>query len=181
MVASDHFKELSDKTELTIVDRIVGEVFARRTVQEQIAKGFSPEAAGMSPAAFENLSESMKQEVINDWVLGIEVQADFGNNPLFKRREELSKEAAPSHWSIEWLQFHEKSESPNANNEEHSQCTPTLHGIKVTLHSDDFGDIQSSVVMPNCQSAGYIGLSTMEEAAKIIALGKLIALRGPHH
>jgi hypothetical protein len=52
-------------------------------------------------------------------------------------------------------------------------------GSEITLHTDDFGAVRSTVMLPNFQTLGFSGgLHLSEEIAQLICLSRLRRMRG---
>jgi len=91
ILCSDQFRGLSDAVRLTIADGLIGEVMAGRAKYERIHSGFDPTEYGMSQEEFDHLSPIQQTEIIEDWVIGIEVESDYAHNPIFTKVAELSE------------------------------------------------------------------------------------------
>lgn len=84
VLGSPEFRGLSDSVRLTIADGLIGEVMSTKAVQKRVAEGFEPTNCGFSQEEFDNLPEYQKTEVIENWLLEIEVEADLEHNPIFR-------------------------------------------------------------------------------------------------
>jgi hypothetical protein len=91
VLGSTEFRGLSDSVRLTIVDGLIGEVLSNRASKRRIGVGFDPTQCGYSSDEFEALSPAQQSEVITDWVDGIQIEADYEHNPIFKEVARLSK------------------------------------------------------------------------------------------
>lgn len=107
MVGSDYFKDLPLNTRTTIVDGIIGEVLAKRAVDKQVNGGFNPEGVGFSQDDFARLDPEMQNDLIQDWLLSVEVWADMENNPVSKESARLMHESKVGAFTVEYATFPE--------------------------------------------------------------------------
>ncbi len=185
VVGYDHFKDLSDKVELTMVDGIIGQVLSSLETQDRIAQGFKPEEVGWTREDFDNLPPDEQHEVIQDWVIGVEVEAEMKNNPISIKVSELERQIRLL-CACTWLSY------PNADNAKSVDerrrlldeavskgCRTTLNGEmhmedgKVTYLSCTLGPISATVWLPNFKAPGcYSVLGLVENLSKLVALEK---------
>lgn len=185
VVGYDHFKDLSDNIQLTMVDGIIGEVLSNLETRQRIGQGFKPEEMGWTQKDFDNLSPDEQHEVIQDWVLDIEVEAEMNNNPISVKVEQLRRDVH-LHCKCTWLSF------PNADNaqsldERHrllnnaisKGCRCTLERVRfeesgeVTYLPCECGPVSASVWLPNFKTPGCTSvLGLVEDLSKLVALEK---------
>ncbi len=180
VLASNHFKDLANDIELAIVDGIIGEVFTRKALQERFREGFDPQDIGYSKSEFESLDQDLQYELIQDWVIGIEVEKELENNPMSKKCSQLRTDPGIDKYcrshSIQPLSYPDLGES-NSLEERIKKWDSILYfGTKYVLHSEIFEDIEVSVWLPNFKSPYYSGLGLTEEVAELVALNKAIKL-----
>jgi hypothetical protein len=185
VVGYDHFKDLSDDIQLTMVDGIIGEVLTNLETHHRIGQGFDPEEVGWTQGDFENLPPDEQHEVIQDWVIGVEVEAEMKNNPISIKLAELERKV-PLHCACTWLSY------PNADNakslEERRRlldnavskgCRCTLNGGTIIENGKVIdlpcrcGPIRVTVWLPNFKTPGCGSmLSLVENLSKLVALEK---------
>src|SRR5512132_2522439 len=136
VVGYRHFEELGKSTTLTIVDGIIGSVLASNAAHENLAKGFDPEEAGFAQQAFEELSPAQQHEIIQDWVIGVEVVAKCQHNPIIEASDNLSQELGVSGYSTRPLgnPFNPRT---------------VLYGAAVTVESKSGLKATGEVMLPN--------------------------------
>jgi hypothetical protein len=173
VVGSKYFDDLSPNVKLTIVDGIIGNVLASKFVRERTNQGFDPEDMGWTQEDFNKLPEWDQQEIIQDWVIGIEVEADMTHNPVVRKR-----------WSEEYISLFKSYSSTPTHYPEVDMNLPLqerarqidnaiLHGTRVTIHRPDIGDIQTTIWLPNFKIIGLSGLSLAEDIAIILTCERL--------
>ncbi len=156
VLSSEEFRDLADDIKFSIVDGIIGEVFARKAVKDESNKG------GLEPGDY----------------LWIETMAEVKHNPVYKMVADLEIQLGLESWSVEFLQ------EPNLNTaktwEERIELliNRRREGAKCIIHSKDFGDIESTVWFPHFKSPGFFtGLTLAEELAHLMSLTKLKKLK----
>lgn len=183
VVGYREFDYLASDVELTIVDGIIGEVLATRSARERIVN-FDPEALGLSDEEFDELQPWEQQELIQDWVISIEAEAELEHNPVDRQRW-LTK-AGTRAYRVEFLSdpdLDEVAPLPQWRNtldidrealRARSEAFGNVRriGAKVTLHTNDIGDVSAVAWVPNFQSFGFSGYSLVEDIAYILASEK---------
>lgn len=140
VMSSAHFKSLSNVANIAIVDAVIGEIFANdyRTIR---LNSFNTKQLGYSEAEFAELSQIEQDSLIENWLLEVEVSADYEKNPVFKEVARLSKELNVTSCSFGYL---------NSDNEEDralwSQVSCEI--------STAYGSAQAEFKMPNFNSPG---------------------------
>lgn len=177
VVGSDQFKYVSEESKLTIVDGIIGDVLAHRATQEKFRQGFDPTELGWTREQFESLPESEKSEMIQDWVWGVEVDAEMENNPISAKASELDDEISKTSTFVEHLTYPDMDDVDDIVERFHRISEAQGYGARVTIKTEDFGDIKAAVWLPNFKTPGFFGLSLAEDIAELVALEKLKNLR----
>jgi hypothetical protein len=185
VVGYEHFKDLSENVQLTMVDGIIGEVLSNLETHERIGQGFDPAEVGWPQEAFDGLPPDEQHEVVQDWVIGVEVEAEMKHNPISVRVCELERQVGFL-CSVTWLSY------PNADNAQSLQerrkmlanallngCRCSLHGGmeiengKAVHHPCKYGPISVTVWLPNFKTPGCTStLGLVENLAKLVALEK---------
>ena len=145
VLGSEHFEDISTEYKLTIVDGIIGEVLKNKAVSNRFSLGFKPEEVDYTEEEFLKLSRQEQNFIVEDWAIGVEVEASFENNPITKKAYELLSELKIKSWSEEFL----------------SHNTDLLNGARVILKTEDFDEIKSTVWLPNFKTFNFSGLEMM--------------------
>lgn len=178
VVGSDHFKDLPLDTKVTIVDGIIGEVLARRATTKQVDRGFHPEDIGSTQEDFDMLDAGTQNELIQDWLIGVEVTADMENNPVYQVSSRLMISEDVRSYSVEYKTYPELPGPENLAERMRQFDTVLYHGVKVTLHTKDSGDVDATVMLPNFQVPWFgSGLGLAEEIAKIMCVDRYVRRR----
>jgi hypothetical protein len=159
VVGSKYFEKISKDTTLTIVDGIIGSVLASNAAHEHFARGFNPEDAGFTQEKFDELSPPQQHEVIQDWVIGVDVWAQCQHNPIIEANDKLSQELGVNGWSIR------PRGSPFAPR-------AVFYGAEVTVGSKSGLTATGEVMIPNFKTR-VLMLSLVDELAKLVALDNL--------
>jgi len=175
VVGYKQFKEISTESKLTIVDGIIGEVISQKKVQEEV-DNFNVDKLNISEEEFNELSPADKHEYIQNWLMDIEITADYENNPIIKRRWNLEKDLIVRNQSIIPLSY-PKIEPDDKN----WYMSLILHGHRVIFHTEDLGDIEAEAWLPYFNMPGFSGLGLTEDIAALIALEKIIFQREKKH
>jgi hypothetical protein len=190
VVGSDHFQDLPLKTKTTIVDGVIGDVLANRAKDKIFSGGFKPEDQGFSEDAFNELDRDSQNELIQDWMLDIEVLTELEHNPVSRAAAQLMSDAGLPSYSVchkffprlpDPLKLPTFFESPDLQKVKEwvdAWKAVLYHGATVALHTQKYGDVQATVMLPNFQVPGFgSGLGLAEEIAKIMCLDRLGRLR----
>ena len=177
VVGSDYFNDLSDRTRLTIVDGIIGEVLGNQAARERISQGFDPIDVGWTNEDFERLSENEKSDIIQGWVTDIEAISDMENNPVTRRSAELDEEVSKISYSIEHLTSPDIYDISDIAERFRFYEQVKLFGTRITIQTQDLGDVKATVWLPNFKTPGFSGGFLSIEIAKLVALEKLKKLR----
>jgi len=176
VVGSCHFANFSQDIQLTIVDGIIGEVLAKRVTHERLAKGFSPEDAGWSQEHFDKLHELEQHDIIQDWVFGVEVQAECENNPITVKCWDLKREVGISGWATRYVEYPEAPGVDFMSTIENMKArikaleNATLVGAECIVKTPDLGPVKRTCWLPNFKTPYFTSLGLMEEMAQLMAL-----------
>ena len=161
ILGSEQFKGLSDSVYLTIADGLIGEVLSTNARIEAMNAGFDPTEYGYSEKAFDELDQLTKQDVVEDWAIGIEVESDYKHNPIFQKVGKLSRETESTGYSIMFL-----------NEDERDPNIWTWVECEVTNYK--YGNARAKVFLPNFQTPScYFSVHFAQEIARLLALEKI--------
>lgn len=183
VVGSKEFAELSSDIRLTIVDGIIGEVLSKKASSAKFAETFNPEEIGFTQAEFDECDPGTQHELIQDWVIGVEVEMDFEHNPICRKAAELSRELGISGHSFQYIDPPGVSKATSISERARLLDTALYKGAKVSIDSKDHGKIEASVTLPNFKTPFFSGLGLVEEIALVLALQKMknLAKRKPNY
>jgi hypothetical protein len=179
VVGSRQFEELTPETQLTIVDGIIGEVLSQKAATEVIDKGVNPEDLGLTDEEYASLSPPDIDELVQDWVIGVEVDAEMTHNPVSRLRIDMTATVPEVRsWRGELLQYPPLPENVSFSERVERIRRALLNGARVTLHTSDRGDVQAEAWMPNFQVPWFSGVSLLEDIAYILAMQKYVTQKG---
>ncbi len=173
VVGSRYFEDISNETKLMLIDGIIGDVLASRAKQDRFATPFDPSELGCTAEEWNTLAEYEQNEVIQDWVLGVEVEAEMEHNPVPRLKYELMTSLNITRWGSEYLEYPSADKATSALERAHLIEHALLHGARVTLHTPDHGDIPATVWLPNYRSFSPVSFGLAEELAFIVAAERL--------
>lgn len=171
VVCSQHFEDISSQTKLNLVDAIVGSVLAARAKDEVFAAGFNPEEHGYSEEKFNGLSRPEQDEIIQDWVIGVEVQANMEHNPVYRRSAELSERVGGGA-AYSFLSYPELPESMVERVA--AMESAVLHGVKCVVTDKKGRKHVGEAWVPNFKTPFVSEYGFMMELAELIALDKAV-------
>lgn len=177
VLGSKEFKDLPPDIGLTIVDGIIGEVLASKASRAKFAEGFNPEEIGFTQEQFDEFDPDTRHELIQDWIIGVEVEMDFEHNPIYKKSAELSHELGILGHSVQGIRPPEVDKAANWEERIKLFNTAFYYGAKVGIDSKDQGKIEASITLRNFKTPHFSGIGLAEEIALILALLKLKNLR----
>ena len=122
VVGNEHFRDLSPEVKLTIVDGIIGDVLANRAKDERFGAGFDPEEIGHSHEDFENLSREEQSDIVQDWAMGVAVEAELTHNPIRRAEADLSCSLKIARWGCEYKHFPEVVAEPGTLERAKERC-----------------------------------------------------------
>jgi len=175
VLGTEYFKDISKDTRLMIVDGIIGEVLANRAARGRFDQGFIPEEVGYSQEEFEVFDPDEQHEIIQDWVLGVEVMTDLKYNPIHKKTAELSLSAGIYALSIKYLTHPNLDECATLEERIQQANSVILHGARVEVETPSKQRFEASVWLPNFRSPCITGLFLAQEIAHLIVLEKAIS------
>ncbi len=176
VVASKHFNDLNNEVKLSIVDGIIGDILATRETSQQISKGFNPNDVGYSDDEFARLSQSEQHEIIQDWVMTIELDAEFEHNPIIRKRAEMERELDIRGYGVQHFCYPSLDTAKSLKERAALMENAIYNGAKIILKTQDLGDVEGMALIPNFKSIGYTG-TLAEEIAAILALQRVKNLR----
>jgi hypothetical protein len=169
VVGSRHFADFSDDLRLTMVDGIIGEVLAKRAAHDRFAKGFSPKDEGYDQTDFDNLHESEQRDIIQDWALSVEVEADCTHNPITVKCYDLHRELGICKSGTRYVQYPEAPGTENMKARIKALEDATLRGAECIVETPDLGKVKRTCWLPNFKTPYFTGLGLMEEIAQLMA------------
>jgi len=174
VLGSKHFKDLAPDMKLTFVDGIIGEVLAKRAVSERFAAGFNPTEVGFTGKDFEELDPFSRDCVVQDWVIGVEVEADMTHNPIYRLRADLDERAGHPSWSQHFLEYPNVPSGLSLKERAHRIDKAILKGAHCAIEVGE-ESIERTVWLPNFKTPMFSGLGLLEELAHLLALLELLA------
>ncbi len=171
VVCAQYFEDVSNQTRLNIVDAIIGSVLAFRAKDEVLAIGFDPEECGFSKDGFNALSRSEQDEIIQDWLIGVEVQANMEHNPVYRRSAELSERIGGGA-AYSFLSYPELPES--IPERVVAMKNALLHGVRCVVTDKKGRQYVGEAWVPNFKTPFVSEYGFMMELAELIALDKAI-------
>jgi hypothetical protein len=171
IVGSTQFSDISTKTKMTMVDAIIGDVLANISTREKINEGFKPSEIGWAEEDFERLSDHEKQDLIQDWVIGIEVEETMRHNPIERIKYDPTSKHYP--YSVEYASYPSIAHISEPLERAKAAEKVYLSGAKVTIEGDNGRLYPSTVLFPNFQSAFFIGSSVAETIGYILSKERL--------
>lgn len=173
VVGSEYFKDITPHSNLTIVDGVIGSVFSSSATRLEISKGFNPEAMGYTQADFDKLSPSEQHDVIQDWVIGVEVDMELEHNPVSRMRAKEEYRLNVSGFQTEYLQYPTIPGNANLSERAALFLGTLMHGAKVTLFTHEYGEIEAEAWVPDFKMVHFSPIGLAEDIAALITLDKL--------
>ena len=173
VVGSQQFKDITPHARLTIVDGIIGVVLSNIAVRKRFNLGFDPQDIGYSKDEFSNLPSRIQEELIQDWVTGVEVEMEFEHNPITRKRAEEDQRLKVTSFSIVPLQFPVIPQIATVKERIAAYDSALMFGTRVVIHSQDHGDIMGEAWLPNFNVPNFSCHQLLEDIAALIALDKL--------
>jgi hypothetical protein len=161
ILGSEQFKGLSDSVYLTIADALIGEVLSTQACKKNTSTGFNPSDCGYSDEEFENFSYEHKREIIEDWFINVELEADYEHNPIFQKVAELTRETKSSGYSILFLN-------------EDDRDSEIWTWVECEVKNVQYGNVSAKVYLPNFKAPScYFIVHIAIEIAQLLALEKI--------
>jgi hypothetical protein len=171
------FRDLSPALKVTMVDGIIGVVVASQATRRKFSKGFKPEEVGMSAEHFAGLPSSEQHEIVQDWVIGVEVDADVELNPIYQASGRIQMDVGVPSYRVESLSYPRAPDNLSLQARAKFLENTMLEGARVVLQTNDVGEVSSEAWLPRFRVPHYSGLELCENIAMIFACEKLKALR----
>lgn len=181
------FKDLTPSLHLTLVDGIIGEIFAGREVQRRIDRvtqgleAFRVDWELTLPASRAEIVERgrelnrrinsvphAKPDPVEDWLFLTRIRAELDNNPIYTERLLLMSDLfGPDAMNPELISCSAKYRPANATYKD-----ATLVGSEAVVHTEDLGDVARTVFMPNFQMPGFMftEVGLLNDMASLVAL-----------
>lgn len=177
VVGSQFFEDISSKVQVTVVDGIIGDILANKETHEVITKGFSPEAVGFSDEEFGGLSKSAQHDIVQNWVIEVETEAEMQHNPICSLAAELSMKIGEGGFYQEFL-FH----PPIPNNLSMAERvglvnSSLLNGARCTVTDRKGRKFTGEAWIPNFKSPGFSGYGILMDLAHLFALDKAFRMK----
>jgi hypothetical protein len=161
ILGSDQFKSLSETQYITIADGLIGEIISTNARIKTFEIGFLPRKVGYSEEEFAGLSEITKKDLIEDWAIGIEIESDYKNNPIFQATARLMRETESTGYHI----FFPNEDDPDKDIWVCVECEIINH---------KYGNDKAKMYLPNFKTPScYLIVHLAQEIAKLIALEKI--------
>jgi hypothetical protein len=173
VVGSQHFKDITPHSRLTIVDAVLGEVLSVEATRERLSHGFCPTEIGYSEEEFESLPEYVRQELLQDWVIGVEVEAELEHNPVSLLRAKEDHRLGVTSWTTHSMQYPPIPDNTSLLDRIGLVQGAVLYGARVIIHHSGMGDIEGEAWLPNFKSTNFSPYGVVENIAGLIALDRL--------
>jgi hypothetical protein len=173
VVGSKEFRDISEAMQVCIVDTIIGDVLAGNAIAER-ASQFDPADIGMTSEEFERISPDDQYELVQDWFIGVEADADVTYNPVFAAVGNLWEELTPRLGPMRSFKrfVHQPSlddaQTPRERYERMEKAI--LHGAECTLTTQQYGEVTGTVWLPNFKTPGFSEYGFLPELAELAAL-----------
>jgi hypothetical protein len=178
VVWDEHFNDLCNNVKLTIVDGIIGQVLASREASRRFAEGFQPREKGWDQESFNALDPSTQHDIVQDWVLDVEVQSELDIDPIANAAARLMWELDVNGFRCEPKTLPELNWIAPVHERLEEFFSVLCVGSRVTIETPDFGPLHRTVMLPNFKTPGFgIGLQLAEHIAQVILCEKLHELR----
>jgi hypothetical protein len=176
VVGSPQVKDISEAVKLCIVDALVGDVLAGRDFEKR-ASAFTPEEIGMTSEEFDRLSPINQDELVQDWLIGAEVDADTTNNPVFAAEfelyQKLSERLGIVKWNVGYLYKPSIESARTVLERAKLMESAKLIGAECTVTTQQFGEVKRTVWLPNFNVPGFSPYGFLEELARLVAFDAL--------
>lgn len=172
VMSSSQFVYFDRNDKLAMVDCVIGSVLANMETRKRIAKGFSPEDVGIDQDTFDQMPESEKHELIQDWVIGIEVDAEVAHNPLVEMIGQIRESLGAQNMSLKFIDH--PSIAGISDPLERARAVDSVPeiGAQALVRLPDGRQFSGSVWVPNFNTPGYSPFSFIMELAEYAALKK---------
>lgn len=177
VVGYSEFEDLDPSIPLTIVDGIIGNIFAGKHAQNRFSQGVTPEDLGLSDSEYKEMHPQDVDELVRNWALGVEIDADFSFNPISK--EKASLQSMLGAWSRETRFLY-----PDFVGEAKTQAErirlideSIYVGARAIVDTHDHKNVRAEVWLSNFKIPGLSTTSLLLDIAELLALARLKWLR----
>jgi hypothetical protein len=180
VVGSKQFNDLHEEAKLTTVDALIGKVIAHQEfdkMKDNLERNPAQEL-GISEEEYNSLSDSEHHELVQDWILGREIEAELKHNPVQEKIAYLQYELSACNYHSEW-EYSPASEKNISHQERIKRVQEAVWTI-VTTHvkSSDptLEEERATVELPNFKIP-HVGMPEIiaEEIATLVALLRMKA------
>lgn len=173
VVGSDQFRDISEAVRLCVVDAVIGSVLAKQALGER-ARSFTPADVGMTDGAFEALSPSDQDELIAQWFIGAEAEADCAHNPIFAAQHDLlmalRKRLGAMQSTVRYVYKPDIDDTETPQHRARLMDNAMYIGGRCTVTTPQFGAVTRTVWLPNFKTPGFSPYGFLDELAKLVAL-----------
>ncbi len=173
VVGSREFKDYSQALQICLVDAIIGSVLAGQALQKR-ASDFNPQELGMTSEEFERLSASDQYELIQDWFIGAEVEADVTHNPVFAAAhdlwQDLSSRLGPMRRTTRYVCVPSLEGAQTPIERANLMRKAILEGAECTITTQQFGEVKRTVWLPNFNVPSFSAHGFLDELAELVTL-----------
>ena len=172
-VVSTDFNDIAVGLSLTIVDGIIGTVLSCQAMESKIHE-FDSNDFGIPRDQFDALPSDEREFYIEDFCVGIEVEAAMECNPIERERwrmhEELNKRGWKGGYSCRYSTIPEIS--LDTLTQERWRMFDNVMWIvsTVTLHTEDYGDIIGKAKVANYNTPFFSPHGLVESVAMLLAM-----------
>jgi hypothetical protein len=173
VVGSDQFRDISEAVQLCVVDAIIGSVLAGQALTTRTAT-FTPADVGMTTQEFEALAPGEQDELVQDWLIGMEADADATYNPIFAAKHDLwrnlSRRFGTVRHTIRYLYQPAIDEAETPLNRARLMDKAVLIGSECTVTTVQFGAATKTVWLPNFNTPSFSPYGFLDELAELVTL-----------
>ena len=179
VVASKHFNDISQAVRVCIVDTLIGSVLAGQALH-QAANNFQAKDVGMTDEEFDRLNPGQQHELIQDWFIGAEAEADLSHNPVFAAMwdvwDELRRRLGSVYHHTRFVYVPEIDDAVTPLERAKLMDSAILVGSECTVTTSQFGEVKRNILLPNFRSPGYSPYGFLDELAQLVSLDAVRAL-----
>lgn len=171
VLCSSYFERISSRTQLTVVDGIIGDYIATQAASDEISRGFKPEDIGFSQDEFAALSPEKQHDNIQSWVINIGIEADMTHNPICQMNAQLMGEIGFRTGRLEPL-THPPIEHLSGQERLQAFENAKLHGARYTVTDEKGRKFTGEIFIPNIKVPKISQFGLLHELAELIAMDK---------
>ncbi len=176
----EQFENIAKNIKFSIVDGIIGEILSNRARDQILQQGFNPEDKGFSEEDFDNFPDYVQHEIIQDWILEVEVIAELENNPISLKCSRLRADPNVSKNIITTsyipLSFPDISNEVDIIKRAQMWDSIKLFGIKCIIKTKELDEVVSSAWLPNFNTPRFTGYGLCREISELLALNRILEL-----